>query len=222
MTIIQFNPNAWQGIENSSINQQKQIYTRHVEPHGFGYCDEILEDEVGFFAKLKNLFKNKTIPTIKASLTTEEAQNKAQVVLKETMLTKDEIIKLIYKGIKNDYNDITNHAGNLVTFEQDGMGRGIMIEHDRKDKPARITTFALTDGSVYRIEEKIPHSRSYNKIIFFNYNNSHIEVRKGIKEGFSNESLKELYSFEKGRPNYYKKDCIMSPNGSVAKEEYYF
>ena len=177
-----------------------------------------IKEEPSFFEKLKNLFSKKSAETTKLSYTPEEAYNRACFALKEALIEKKELTKLIYKGVKNDYANICNQAGNLVTFSEDELGRGVMVEYDSNDKPVRMTTFAFTDGSIYRIEEKIPNTKSYNKTIFFHFDNSHIEIQKGIR----GNKAKELFSYEKEIPSYYKKDCVLSCPGAIPKEEYYF
>ena len=220
MTVIQFKPSAWseeKNIQNKKTNYQTIQTSFPLD--SFQYKDEIIDEPQSFIERIKAFFNIEKTSTQKAnSLTSEAAYDKASLVLSEALLNKKELTWLIFKGVQNDYEDIYNHAGNLVTFAQDHLGRGVMTEHDQKDKPIRITTFALSDGSIYRIEEKIPNSFSYNKTVFFNYDDSHIEIQKRI----SGDKVKELYSFEKGIPKVYKKDCKMTSNGAVAKEVYYF
>ena len=140
---------SYMPIQNKKTNYQTIQTSFPLD--SFQYKDEIIDEPQSFIERIKAFFNIEKTSTQKAnSLTSEAAYDKASLVLSEALLNKKELTWLIFKGVQNDYEDIYNHAGNLVTFAQDHLGRGVMTEHDQKDKPIRITTFAL---SVFCLEK---------------------------------------------------------------------
>lgn len=224
MSIIQFNPKSWNGSndvgDKKDIQLDVQYYHQGIKASDDSY--EFLDCELEDVKPFRIFGRNKTPKT--KSLTRAQAYDKAKYVFCETIMKYNEVARLIDKGHCKGYNEILNSHGNRVCFdfESDPLGRCVMLEDDGTGKAFRETIFIPDSGEIYRIEEKNRNGKGYNKISFFNYNLGHFEVHKGIRNNIFGESTKEIFGFENNEPTFYKKDCKMTQDGNVAKEEYLF
>lgn len=229
MTTIQFKPSAWNGETKNNLSNTYQTAKKiPLKYDSFSFTsdfdpDEILPElnEESLWTKLGKLFAGKKTQ----SMSNKEALNKANLAYKEALRTKNIVFFLIHRGADEKYKSFKNIQGNRIIFEQDHLGRGVMTELNQEGKPARITTFALTDDlPIYRIEESSSDSSCWNSIVFPNFDNKHVEIKKGIKKGFKKEYIDEIYYYQHAKPASYKKGYarIINSTESSAKEEYYF
>ena len=220
MTTINFKPNSWQG--NTDINQSERIEQKRYDSSTF--VDYDLDSEDKFV---------KTIPLNHATKTSKEsdAYDRAKYVLCETIMERNEVANIIEYGAKRNYADFETPYGYVTfDFESDPLSRAIMLECDHKGKILRETTFVEETGEIYKIktsEQKInansnQKKKGYNQITFFNYDKSHIEVKKGVKEGLFGTVINEFFGFENGEPTFYKVGYNPNSNSKNCKQEYIF
>ena len=111
------------------------------------------------------------------------------------------------------------NAGVVIRFAQDEMGRPVMEEEDLEGNLTRATTFDRDTLKLIYIDTPTKNGKDFDRIVFYNKEGTHFEVKKGIK---NNRSMKEFYSFVGSEPVSYKKDCTQTSSGIVGKEEYNF
>lgn len=218
MTTIQFTPSSW----NSEIDktpdtkpQEAKYYTAPIrQQDSFEFQDYELE-EVKKTRKKSN----------KRTFSQQEAYDRAKYVQCEAIIKRNQVAHTLERAYRRNYDDITSPEGNLITFdfESDNLGRGIMIECDRKERPFRQTTFIPDTNEIYNIEEINPNGKGIDKISFYNYSDKRIGVKKDERLSlFGNKTAKEIFEFEDYEPTLYKKDCKHTSEGYEGKEEYYF
>lgn len=219
MTIINFKPSAWQ---DGKIDKAQNIQQKRYDSSTF--VDYDLDSEDKF---IKTLTPSQAIKASKES----EPYDRAKYVLCEAIMERNEVANIIEYGAKKNYTDLESPSGYITfDFESDPLGRGIMFECDKKGRILRETTFIEETGEIYKIitsEQKInAHSgqkkKGYNQITFFNYDESHIEVKKGVKKGLLGTIVNEFFGFEKGEPKFYKVDYNPNSDNKNCKQEYIF
>lgn len=202
MTIIEFKPTAWDGSTPKAAGQKDISYTSApYQEDSFEFSDyELPEQQPKSF--MNGIFGPKR--SKRASVSPEILYDKAQCVQCEALSKRNEISRILFKCAGKNYTDITNADGSYIEFEEDQLGRGVMKEYLPNGKLTRETTFIFESGEIYRIKEMIPGSKKYNKIAFFNFDDSHFEVLKGVSEGLFKETTDEIYTFEQNEPTYYR------------------
>ena len=118
----------------------------------------------------------------------------------KALRTRDRVAKLLMKAQANNYEDMLDSKGNLITFEEDIFGRKIMIECDENSRDKRRTTFYPNNGKITSIAI-IPHTH----ISFFDYGKEYTDIIKSTKPNFFGKYTSEIYSYEQGRPISYSK-----------------
>lgn len=220
MTIINFKPNSWQG--NTDTAQPERIQQKRYDSSTFVDYDLDAEDKF-----VKTLQPSQAVKMSKNS----EEYDRAKYVLCEAIMERNEVSSIIEVAANRNYTDLESPEGFITfDFESDPLGRGIMYECDKKGKVLRETTFVEETGEIYKIktsEQKInAHSKhkkkGYNQTTFFNYDESYIEVKKGVKEGLFDIKTREFIGYEKGEPKFYKIDHVSNSKGTNCKKEYTF
>ncbi len=170
--IIPFRP-----IQQEQHVQSKPISRQiHCE-----YCDEIL-DEVILSEK----------PKVSKPLDVkiqQEIKNQAKQFYNSALLAKNYLYRLIDKGFVAGFEDFYDGDNNLVTFEEDNLGRYVLVECDRDGNDKRRTVFSPNDGEIFSIET------DNQKIVFFNYKDKYTEIRTETKPNWLGKSFKEIYCF---------------------------
>ena len=115
------------------------------------------------------------------------------------LITKNYLYRLIDKAYNRNFQDFVDREGNLITFEEDNLGRYVLIECDKEGKDKRRTTFTATDGEIVSIETK------NQKIVFFNYKDNYTEIRNTTKPNFLGNYTKETYCFSNHKLSAYLK-----------------
>lgn len=170
--IIPFRPiQQEQHIQSKSMSRQI-----HCE-----YCDEIL-DEVVLSEKPK---KSKPLDV----KTEQEIKNQAKQFYNNALLAKNYLYRLIDKGFVTGFENFYDSENNLVTFEEDNLGRYVLVECDRDGDDKRRTTFSPNDGEISSIET------DGQKIVFFNYKDKYTEIKTTTKPTFLGKSFMQVYCF---------------------------
>ena len=224
MTTIHFNPSAWMDAslepKKAANIPSKQQYSLSQDSTVFSHGK--LPEEKTFMDKIKDLFKiNKTQRKKEKSLSNEEAYRRAKEILKKTLATKKEVSSLIQASLNKDIKETLDHERNLILFNTDELGRGVMIEHDFLNNPTRITTYSLKNGNIHSIKEFIPNSHEYNKISFF-MGGEMIDVYRGIKTENGKIKARSVSSYSSEKPRSYKQACTLTDSKVICKEEYLF
>ena len=170
--IIQFNPN---NIQPKQIHKQA--------PNLYCTCefkDEILDD-ITISKPKKSKSRNCKTP--------QEIQTQGRQMYDSALITKNYLYRLIDKAYNKGFQDFEDREGNLITFEQDNLGRYVLIECDRDGNDKRRTTFTPSDGEIVSIESK------NQKIVFFNYSDNYTEIRNTSKPNLFGNSTKETYCY---------------------------
>lgn len=118
----------------------------------------------------------------------------------KALRTKEKVQKLFKKAEENNFEDMLNSKGNLVTFEEDNLGRMVMIECDEKGRDKRRTTLTPDDEEILKIVT-VPHTQ----VIFFDYGKDYTEVIKSTKPNILGKSIREVFCYENGKPISYSK-----------------
>ena len=131
---------------------------------------------------------------------------KSQLVAKawdyydKALKTRDKVSKLIKKAEANGFADMLDSKGNLITFEEDILGRTVMIECDENAIDKRKTTFTPYQDKIWKINT-FPHTQ----IVFFDYGKDYTEITKTTKPNILGNYTSEVYCYENGRPvSYFK------------------
>ena len=224
MTIIEFKPSSWEG--NTSKTSQHHQQPRYSTPQYECDCCEFVDYEIvdeeyqGFFSKIKGFFKKE--PEIKNTLTDKEAFHRARNVMCNSIVERNDVFTILQKTTCKDQKrylwELFN-SGIDVSFEEDNLGRGVMVEKDLEGNLKRITTFYNNNLEIVSIEKPSKRGRGWDKISFFDSHGAHFEVKKGMT---SRSKMKEFYSFEDGYPSIYRRNCTVTSTGIVGKEEYIF
>lgn len=170
--IIQFNPNNIQP-------------TQEIKPARYQYCNCEFRDEA-LDEVIVSKPKSSKPRDCKAP---EEIEKEARQMYDSALITKNYLYRLIDKAYNRDFQDFEDREGNLITFEEDNLGRYVLIECDRDGKDKRRTTFTPSDGEIVSIQTK------NQKIVFFNYKDNYTEIRNTSKPNLFGNSTKETYCF---------------------------
>ncbi len=183
--IIQYNPVNQITITNKSPKQKiKSI-------------DQI--DSFELSSDFGNISTNQK--KVKARATTNfHILNTAWNYYDEAIAEKKRTSELIALAENTNFTDMQNKDGNLITFEEDNLGRMVMIECDRNGRDKIRTTFTPYEDKIWKIE-KLPHT----KIVFFDFGKDYTEIIKTSSNNILGQSTKEVYCYENGKPLSYNK-----------------
>lgn len=186
--IIQFQPVSYQ--TNKCIPSLKQQYMHEkLEADTFGYSDVEIDDIQS--EKTKKVARPENIRRVKAN---------AWILYDSVLREKENVSALISVAEQRGFTDILNLKGNPVSFYSDNLGRSVMVEYDKDGKDERLTTFYPNDNRILKIENIVNGS----KVVFFNYNNEHMEITTTTKNKFG-KSTREVFCYENGEPISYSK-----------------
>ena len=221
--IIPFNP---QNIGTTHIEhqhqQQKQEYIPEYPEDSFEFVDEIIEDEPSFMDKIKTLLGKNNASDCNNLEATPEMKNEAIELQFKAIRTKQRVSDLIAIA-QGDYNCslVNNKKGIYITFEEDNLGRMVMIESDKDGNIKRQTTFYQGNEQIHSIESA-DSEKTVTKIIYFNYSDKYFEIRKQPGLSCLGNYQEEIYSFRHNKPESLtiKKGNIFKTD--VKKETYFF
>ena len=186
--IIPFNPVLKSGYEIKSDVQPK---VKLEQPNdSFEFQDYELDEET-------NVKKTKSLTP---KLPQSQLLSKAWDNYDKALRIRDRVAKLLVKAQANNYEDMLDSKGNLITFKEDILGRSVMVECDENARDKRRTTFYKDNGKIIKISA-LPHTQ----IVFFEYKNGYTEITKMTKPNFFGKYTSEVYSYENGRPISYSK-----------------
>lgn len=146
------------------------------------------------------LSKNRTTTNNTETIARSEIIMKSWEYYDEAISEKERVAQLISLAEDNDFEDMKNRNGELITFAEDKLGRYVMIECDRKGRYKTLTTFSPYEDRIWKIE-KLPHT----KIVFFDFGKNYTEVIKTASNNILGQSTKEVYCYENGKPLSYSK-----------------
>lgn len=170
-----------QNVQTVKIKQEPIVDT-------FEFTDGVIEEQVKI-PKVKE-------PKIPKNQLVAVAWNHYDKALK----TREKVQKLLNKAEEHNYEDMLDNKGNLVTFEEDTLGRTVMIECDEKGRDKRRTTLTPDDENILKIIT-VPHTQ----VIFFDYGKEYTEVIKLTKPNILGKSTREVFCYENGKPISYSK-----------------
>lgn len=220
MTIIEFpKPLQDNNLKQENIQRQKSYVSQAPKLDSFEFVDYELDDtpNESFMSKVGGLFRKK--PNVK-HLSQESAYNKSQIVQFDAMGTKIEVGKILFRAAGNDYQDVDFLDGSRIGFEEDALGRLVMIENDANGKCTRETTFIPYTDEIIKIEEAQKDSKKINRIVFFN--DSHFEVTKGQSIDFWGTTKDEVFVFKENEPRAYYNNIMGSDNNTTYGDYYEF
>ena len=222
--IIPFRPQtgASTSIEQKQTQQQPQQYNYNYPSDSFEFMDEIIEDEPTFMDKVKALFGKDDADCCDCLQATSQMREDAINLQFRAIRTKQKVSDLIAL-VDGNYNCslVNKKNGSYVTFEEDNLGRMVMLECNENGDVQRQTTFYQDNEQILSVET-FDTPKSSTKIIFFNYKDNYFEIRKESNISCLGNYQEEIYSYRYNKPEALtlKKGNIFKSD--VKKETYFF
>lgn len=209
-------------VEQSRISQQtKKQYIADYPNDSFEFFNQEVEDTPSFTDRIKSLLGKNNSSVGECKFATPEMQQNAHRLFFEAMRTKKEVQQLISVAEIYGFRDIIGLDGNPIKFEEDNLGRNVMLECDENSNPIRKTTFYKNTNEIQSIETA-DEKNSTTKIVFFNFKDKYFEIRKEGGLNCVGNYTEEVYCYQYNKPQHYtlKKGNIFKTD--VKREVYTF
>ena len=130
-------------VDNSKLQTSRSNqYIPDYPADSFEFLDKEIEDKPSFSDKFKSFLGKNNSDTYENLEATSQMQYDASTLQFEAMRTKREVSKLISIANGDFTSDLINHRkGIYISFEEDNLGRKVMVEHDQQGNIKRATTF---------------------------------------------------------------------------------
>lgn len=197
----------------------KTQYIQNYPNDSFEFLDKEVEDTPSFKDRIKSLFGKNNSPVEECKTATAEMQQNAHRLFFEAMRTKKEVQQLISAAEIYGFRDIIGLDGNPIKFDEDNLGRRVMIECNENSEAVRRTTFYKNTNEIQSIETA-DSKNSTTKIVFFNSKDKYFEIRKESGLNCVGNYREDIYCYQHNKPQSYiiKKGNIFKTD---VKREFY-
>lgn len=209
-------------VNNTRTPQQpKSQYIPNYPDDSFEFFNQEVEDTPSLTDRIKSLFGKNNSSVDECKIATAEMQQNAHRLFFEAMRTKKDVQQLISVAEIYGFRDIIGLDGNPIRFEEDNLGRRVMLECDENSNPIRKTTFYKNTNEIHSIESA-DGKNSTTKIVFFNFKDKYFEIRKEGGLNCVGNYTEEVYCYQYNKPQHYtlKKGNIFKTD--VKREMYTF